>query len=99
MGHLNSAGAHCGHDTMCPQGRNITEALSSRQILHATLSFNLWFSSKRSSIFSENKTNYRYNPKYWARQECVNSADPDQKLQNMTSDQGIHCLPVNVAFF
>ena len=32
---------------------------------------------------------YRNNLKYW---DCVNSVDPDQMLQNVASDQGLHCL-------
>ena len=36
---------------------------------------------------------YPNNPKYWDRQAFANSVDSDQKLQNMVSDQGLHCLP------
>ena len=31
---------------------------------------------------------------YWNRQAWANSIDPDQMLQNMLSDQGLHCLPL-----
>ena len=35
---------------------------------------------------------YHNNPEYWDRQTWANSVDPDQTLQNATSDQGLHCL-------
>ena len=39
---------------------------------------------------------YHNNPKYWDRQAWANSVDPDQMLQNAASDQGLHCLPLNL---
>ena len=30
----------------------------------------------------------------WGRQAWANSVDPDQKQQNVASDQGLHCLPL-----
>ena len=35
---------------------------------------------------------YHNNTKYWDRQAWANSVDSDQMLQNVTSDQGVHCL-------
>ena len=59
LGHIISGDAHCRQVNMCSHGRNTTEALFSKHILHARLSFNLWFSSNSSSILSEKKkTNY-----------------------------------------
>ena len=34
---------------------------------------------------------YHIYPKYRA---LINSADPDQMLQNMATDQSLHCLPI-----
>ena len=34
-----------------------------------------------------------YNTKYWDIQTCANSFYPDQMLQKVASDQGLHCLP------
>ena len=42
---------------------------------------------------------YHNNPKYWDRQACINSVDPDQMLQNAVSDQGPHWLPLIQHFF
>ena len=35
-----------------------------------------------------------YSIYFWDRQAWVNSVDPDQKLMNLASDQGLHCLPL-----
>ena len=35
---------------------------------------------------------YRNNPKYCDKYTFANSVDPDQMMQNMASDQGLHCL-------
>ena len=32
------------------------------------------------------------NLKYWERQVCANSVDPDQMPQNVASDQGLYCF-------
>ena len=37
---------------------------------------------------------YHNYPKYWNRHVWANGVDPDQMLQNLASDQGIHCLPL-----
>ena len=42
---------------------------------------------------------YHKNPKYWDRQACANSVDPDQMPQNAASDQGLHCLPLVQQYF
>ena len=39
----------------------------------------------------EAEARYRNNPKYWDRYAFANSVDPDQMLQNATSDQGTVC--------
>ena len=31
--------------------------------------------------------------KYLGKQACVNNVHPDQMLQNVASDKGLHCLP------
>ena len=45
------------------------------------------------------KWSYHNNPKHWDRQVCTNSVDPDQKLQNAASNQGLHCLPLVQHYF
>ena len=37
---------------------------------------------------------YHNNPKYWDRQALANSMEPNQMLQNVVSDQSLHCLPL-----
>ena len=41
---------------------------------------------------------YCNSPEYWDRQTWVNSADPDQMLQNVMSDQNLHYFPLNHQF-
>ena len=45
------------------------------------------------------KNNDRNNPKHWDRQVSAKSVDPDQMLQCVASDQGLHCLPLIQYFF
>ena len=66
-----------------------------------------------SHIFSENKKNIKIkilyaavlistisiNPLKTGDHLTVNSADPDQTLQNAVSDQGLHCLQIVQQFF
>ena len=42
---------------------------------------------------------YRNSNKYWDKQAFVNSVDPDLTLQNVASDQGLHCLPYIQQYF
>ena len=42
---------------------------------------------------------YSNNPKYWDKQAWANSADPDQMLQNVVSDQDLHFLPLTLYYF
>ena len=39
------------------------------------------------------------NLKYWNRQACANSVDPDQMPHNVASDQCLHCLPYIQQYF
>ena len=41
----------------------------------------------------------RVYPKYSDRQARANFVDPDQTLQNVASDQGLHCLPLLRQFY
>ena len=42
---------------------------------------------------------YHIYPKYLDKQAWTNSVDPDQRLQNAASDQGLHCLPFIKEYF
>ena len=61
----------------------------------------LFFLNKRKTALSANvfENYYRIYPKYWDRhkywdrQACAISVDPDQTPQKAASDLGLHCLP------
>ena len=42
---------------------------------------------------------YLFYPKFWDREACANSVDPDQTAPKEQSDQGLHCLSFSVSIF
>ena len=42
---------------------------------------------------------YYIYPKYWDRQACANSVEPDKTPQKLLSDQGLQWLPLIQHFF
>ena len=54
---------------------------------------------RKLPIILVEKSAYHNNLKYWDRQACANSVDPDQMPQNAASEQGLHCLPLIQQYF
>ena len=49
-------------------------------------------SNKTSNLNKQRSIKYHNKFIYWNRQAWANRVDPDKMLQNVASDQGLHCL-------
>ena len=67
------------------------------RILHLSNGIILYNNIKYLRTF--NNWNKNNSPKYKDRQAFANSVAPDQMLQNIISDQGLHCLSYIQQYF
>ena len=96
---------HCPHEETLHTLSKMHPLKILIRLHNAQADLNLCWVHLSKGIFSDlvalmwNKMLYYNNPKYWDRMALANNVNPDQTLQNETSDQSLHCLSYKQQYF